>query len=265
MDGVRERDGKRRLWLRGRVVRRLVGGEVVMLEKGPAKKVTVWVNDETRHPHHREKLWLAVFEYLRHKRVAGASLTRTQLSFGDRQVVHRGDSAETPEFAYRIEFVETAARVEEVLPTLYDMVVDGLIEIQDTTVVKDVNQKIVAEKAVVAATLERKQERAQMMRVFFGERDKWHGEPLYDAIVKKLRMIDIAGATVFRGILGYGAKGSTHREKFLHISEDLPVMIAVIDSEAKITEAAAAVEAMMGDGLIVVSEADVLRLVRGGQ
>ena len=130
---------------------------------------------------------------------------------------------------------------------------------------KDANQKTAAEETAPAAKLERKAEKARMMRVFFGERDKWHGEPLYDAIVKKLRMIDVAGATVYRGILGYGAKGGTHRERFLHISEDLPVMVAVIDSEAKIAEAAAVVEGMMGDGLIAVSEVDVLRLVRSGQ
>ena len=232
-----------------------------MLEKGPAKKVVVWLNEETKH--HHEKLWLAVFEYLRHKQVAGASVTRTQMSFGDRHKVHRGDSAETPEFAYRIEFVETPARVEEVLPTLYDMVVDGLIEVQDTTVVKDVNQS----KAVVepAGTLERRQEKAQMMRVFFGERDKWHSEPLYDAIVKRLRMLDIAGATVYRGILGYGAKGTPHKERFLHISEDLPVMVAVIDSPAKIEHAAAAVEEMLGDGLITISDVNAVRLVRKPQ
>jgi PII-like signaling protein len=234
-----------------------------MLEKGPAKKVTVWVNEDTKHPHHREKLWLAVFEFLRHKKVAGASVTRTQMSFGDRQLIHRGESPETPEFAYRIEFVETAPRVEEVLPTLYEMVVDGLIEVQDTTVIKDVNQDKTLVEADLTGTLERRQEKAQMMRVFLGERDKWHGEPLYEAIVKRLRMLDISGATVYRGILGYGAKGSTHRERFLHISEDLPVMIAVIDSHAKIAEAAAAVEEMMGDGLIAVSEINAVRLVRG--
>lgn len=233
-----------------------------MLEKGPAKKVTVWVNEDTKHPHHREKLWLAVFEFLRHKKVAGTSVTRTQMSFGDRQLIHRGDSPETPEFAYRIEFVETAARVEEVLPTLYEMVVDGLIEVQDTTVIKDVNQNKTVVEDAPAGTLERRQEKAQMMRVFLGERDKWHGEPLYDAIIKRLRMLDVSGATVYRGILGYGAKGSTHKERFLHISEDLPVMIAVIDSHAKIAEAAAAVEEMMGDGLIAVSEINAVRLVR---
>jgi len=233
-----------------------------MLEKGPAKKVVIWVNEETKQAHHREKLWLAVFEYLRHKRVAGASVLHTQMGFGDRHKVHRADSPETPEFAYRIEFIETPERVEEVLPTLYEMVVDGLIEVQDTTIIKDVNQSK-KEEVASAGAFERRREKAQMMRVFFGERDKWHGEPLYDAIVKRVRMLDVAGATVYRGILGYGAKGSPHKERFLHISEDLPVMVAIVDSPAKIQEAAAVVEEMLGDGLITISDVETVRLVRG--
>jgi PII-like signaling protein len=228
-----------------------------MIEKGPAKKVTIWVNEDT--PHHKVKLWLAVFEYLQHKKVAGASVTRTQMSFGDRQLIHRADAAETPDYAYRIEFVEKADRVDEVLPTLYDMVVDGLIEVQDTTVIKDVNRS--KPSADASPVLARHQGKAKMMRIFHGERDKWHGEALYDAIVKRLRMMDVAGATVYRGILGYGRKGEPHRPNLLHISEDMPIMITVIDSETKITEAVAAMEEMLGDGLIVVSDVDVIRLV----
>ena len=94
-----------------------------------------------------------------------------------------------------------------------------------------------------------------------GEADKWHGEPLYDAIVKKLRMMDIAGATVFRGILGYGAKGHEHKKSFFHVSRDLPIMISVIDTPGEDRAAAEVVEGMLEDGLIVVSEVEIVRLV----
>jgi PII-like signaling protein len=80
-------------------------------------------------------------------------------------------------------------------------------------------------------------------------------------MVKRLRMMEIAGATVYRGILGYGAKGRTHKESFLHLSRDLPVMIAVVDTEEKLAEAGRAVEEMMEDGLIVFSDVDIVRLV----
>jgi PII-like signaling protein len=140
------------------------------------------------------------------------------------------------------------------------MVVDGLIEVQDTTIVKDVNQ---GKPTVEPLTLIRRQGKAKMMRVFFGERDQWRGEPLHEAIVKRLRMMDVSGATVYRGILGYGSKGEPHRPHMLHISEDLPIMISVIDSESKIADAAAAIEEMLGDGLIAVSDVDIVRLVYG--
>jgi hypothetical protein len=100
------------------------------------------------------------------------------------------------------------------------------------------------------------------MRVFLGEADRWKEEPLYDAIVKRLRMMDISGATVYRGILGYGAKGHTHKQSFLHLSRDMPTIISVVDSAARIAEAAVAVEEMLEDGLIVVSDVEMTRLVR---
>ncbi|MBN9658321.1 MAG: DUF190 domain-containing protein [Acidobacteria bacterium] len=228
-----------------------------MLQKGPAKKVTVWVNEDTKH--HLEPLWMAVFEYLRHKRIAGASVTHTKLSFGDRHRTHNADAAETAEYSYRVEFVESPERVEEVLPTLYEMVVDGLIEVHDTVVVKAVNKDRPAPDPAPAAV--RSQQRAKLMRIFLGERDQWHGEPLYDAIVMRLRMMDIAGATVYRGIMGYGTKGETHRPHLLHISEDLPIVISVVDTPRKIAEAEPVVEAMLQDGLIVVSDVDTIRLV----
>jgi PII-like signaling protein len=103
----------------------------------------------------------------------------------------------------------------------------------------------------------------KLLRVFIGEADKWHGEPLYDAIVKKLRMLDVAGATVYRGILGYGAKGHQHKKSFFHVSKDMPIMVSVIDDPEKIAAAAEAIEGMLADGLIVISDANAVRLVRG--
>lgn len=159
----------------------------------------------------------------------------------------------------RVEFIETAEKVDEILPSLYDMVTDGLIEVQDTTVVKVARKE--KRQAEPKQPHERQAGKARMMRIFLGEADRWHGEPLYEAIVKRLRMMEIAGATVYRGILGYGAKGHTHKRSFMHTSRDLPVMISVVDTEQKLSEAAEAVEEMLQDGLIVISDVDMVRLV----
>jgi PII-like signaling protein len=159
----------------------------------------------------------------------------------------------------RIEFVDSAEAIDALLPTLYDMVSDGLIEVQDTTVLK----AAMKERAQLEAKRphEKQQGKAKMIRIFLGEADQWNGEPLYDAIVKQLRMMEISGATVYRGILGYGAKGHTHKERFLHISRDLPVMITVVDSAEKLQPALEKIESMMTDGLIVTSDVDFVRLV----
>jgi PII-like signaling protein len=159
----------------------------------------------------------------------------------------------------RIEFVESAERVEELLPTLYEMVTDGLIEVQDTTVIKLTRASSQQEPKLPH---QRKVGPAKMLRIFLGEADKWHDEPLYDAIVKRLRLMDIAGATVYRGILGYGAKGHEHKKSFLHVSRDLPIMLSVIDTPEKILAAAEMVEGMLEDGLLVISDVDMVRLVR---
>jgi PII-like signaling protein len=230
-----------------------------MLGKGPAKKVTIFVNETAQY--HLQALHDAILTYLIHTGISGATATRAFAGFGSHQQLHTPKiELLSMDLPIRIEFVETAEKVDEVLPTLYDMVSDGLIEVQDTTVVKHARRSPRPEPKVPH---ERQQGPAKLLRVFLGEADKWHGEPLYDAIVKKLRMMEIAGATVYRGILGYGAKGHQHKRSFFHPMRDLPVMVTVIDTPEKITAAADAIESMLEDGLIVLSDVDVVRLVRG--
>jgi PII-like signaling protein len=228
-----------------------------MLTKGPAKKVTIFLNEDAQR--HMTPLHDSIMTYLMHKGVSGATATRAFSGFGAHHMLHTPKVEVLAEhLPIRIEFIDTAEKVEEVLPTLYEMVSDGLIEVQDTTVVKHARK---APRPEPRLPHERKEGQAKLLRVFFGEADKWHGEALYDALVKKLRMMDIAGATVYRGILGYGAKGRPHRQSFLHVSQDLPIMVTVIDTAEKIAAAAAAIESMLEDGLIVISDADIVRLV----
>ena len=232
-----------------------------MLTKGPAKKVTIFINEDTQH--HMTALHDSIMTFLMHKGVSGATATRAFSGFGAHQMLHTPKiEVLAQHLPIRIEFVETPEKVEEVLPTLYEMVSDGLIEVQDTTVVKFARKSA---KPQPKLPHERQAGRARLLRVFIGEADKWHGQPLYDAVVKKLRMMDIAGATVYRGVLGYGAKGHQHKKSFFHVSRDMPIMVSVIDSPEKIAAAAEAVEEMLEDGLIVISDTDFVRLVRSPQ
>jgi len=232
-----------------------------MLKKGPAKKVTIFLNEDTQH--HMTALHDSIMTFLMHKGVSGATATRAFSGFGSHQLLHTPKvEVLAQHLPIRIEFVETAEKVEEVLPTLYEMVSDGLIEVQDTTVVKLARKSAQPEPAL---SHERTQGPAKLMRVFLGAADKWHDAPLYDAIVKKLLLMDIAGATVYQGILGYGAKGHQHKATFFHPMRDLPIMLSVIDTAEKISTAAEVIEGMLEDGLMVISDVEMVRLARGSK
>lgn len=229
-----------------------------MLQKGTAKKVTIFVNEDTRH--HLGPLYEAILNFLLHKGVAGATASRALAGFGAHQVMHTAKiEVLAQHLPIRIEFIETAARLDELLPALYDMVGDGVLEVSDTEVVKAANQELPPEPKPPHTELKGK---ARMMRIYLGESDQWEGKPLYEALLQRLKEMDIAGATIYRGILGYGVKGHTHKGGALHFSRDLPVMISVVDTELNVQRALDAVEGMMQDGLIVLSEVDVIRLVR---
>jgi len=104
------------------------------------------------------------------------------------------------------------------------------------------------------------EDKAKMLRIHFGEDDKWQNKPLYEAIVIKCRELDIAGATVFRGIEGYGASTLIHKRHLL-FSSDRPIMVTVIDTEEKISKLIPALDEMVDEGLIAMSEVEVIRYV----
>jgi PII-like signaling protein len=98
-----------------------------------------------------------------------------------------------------------------------------------------------------------------MVRIYIGEEDQWHGKPLYQAIVESLRSHDIAGATVYRGILGYGAHRRFHSQRKLAMSRDAPIMISVVDAEDKIRGYLPVLDDMVQEGLVVLSDVDVIK------
>lgn len=98
----------------------------------------------------------------------------------------------------------------------------------------------------------------KLLRIFIGEQDKWEGRPLYEAIVRLARKQGLAGATCLKGFLGYGAKSHLHTVKLLRLSEDLPIIIEIVDSEEKIQAFLPQLDAMIQDGLVTLERAEVL-------
>src|SRR5206468_7375417 len=100
---------------------------------------------------------------------------------------------------------------------------------------------------------------AVLLRIFLGESDKWHGKPLYEAIVLKAREMHLAGATVLRGPMGFGHSSRLHTAKILRLSEDLPLLIEIVDSEEKINAFLPILDGMMSSGLITLEKVQVLQ------
>jgi PII-like signaling protein len=101
-------------------------------------------------------------------------------------------------------------------------------------------------------------EEAELLRVFIGESDKHHGRPLYEVIVEAARRRGLAGATVLRGTLGFGANSRIHTAKILRLSEDLPMVVEVVDIPERIAEFLPELDAMMGEGLVTLERVRVI-------
>ena len=97
-----------------------------------------------------------------------------------------------------------------------------------------------------------------LLRIYLGESDQWHGRPLYQAIVERLRERGLAGATVLRGIEGFGAKQHVHTTRILSLSEDLPVLVEAVDSEERVRAIIPEIDQMLGDGLMTLEKVEVI-------
>ncbi len=102
-------------------------------------------------------------------------------------------------------------------------------------------------------------ENAVLLRIFIGEDDKHDGRPLFEAIVLRAREAHLAGATMLRGPMGFGQSSRLHTAKILRLSEDLPVVIEIVDSEQKIDEFLPILDGMMGSGLVTLEKVKILR------
>jgi PII-like signaling protein len=227
-----------------------------MLSAGPAKKVIIYVGED--HKYHGQSVYSAILDFLFYRGVSGANVVRGFAGFGADHHMHTARiEVLTGNLPVKVEFIESPQKVEEILPKLHEMVGTGLIEVQDTTVVKpsEVSQKALQPSAPAL----RREGKAKLMRIFIGENDKWHDKPLYKALVESMRANDVAGVTVYQGILGYGANRRIHKDTALHLSHDRPMMLSVVDTEEKLRAFFPILDSMVLQGLVVLSDVDVIK------
>ena len=108
-------------------------------------------------------------------------------------------------------------------------------------------------------------EDAVLLRIFIGESDRYHHRPLYEAIVLKARELQLAGATVLRGPMGFGKSSHLHTAKILRLSMDLPIVIEIVDTEEKVNAFLPVLDEMMGGGLGTLERAKVIRYQNQGK
>lgn len=228
-----------------------------MLKSGAAKKVSIYVGED--HQYHGQSVYSAILDFLFYRGISGATVVRGIAGFGADHHIHTTRIERlTENLPIKIEFIESLEKVEELLPKLHEMTGTGLIEIQDTTVVKpsEVSAKGIPQASIPAL---RREGKAKLMRIFVGENDKWHDKPLYKALIESMRANDIAGVTVYQGILGYGANRRIHKESALNLSHDRPMMLSVVDSEKKLRAYFPILDGMVQQGLVVLSDVDVIK------
>lgn len=102
-------------------------------------------------------------------------------------------------------------------------------------------------------------ENGKLLRIFIGESDQWHNQPLYEAIVIKARKMGMAGATVLRGSMGFGARSVLHTNTILRLSMDPPIVIEIVDTEEKISALLPHIDAMVKEGMVTVQDVRVLK------
>jgi PII-like signaling protein len=105
--------------------------------------------------------------------------------------------------------------------------------------------------------------KAKLVRIFLGESDRWNGQPLYVALVEEMRKAGLAGATAFKGILGFGARSVIHAARIVDLSSDLPIMIELVDSEEKVEAFLPTLDTMVTEGLVTVETIQVIAYKAG--
>lgn len=227
-----------------------------MLSPGKAVKVSIYLSEGSTH--HGASRYSSILDFLFFRGVSGATVLKGIAGFGADHHIHSASSVEISDhLPLKIEFIETQEKVNELLGKLEQMAGSGMIELQETTVAKPA-QISKPKKAPIAGHV-KIEGKAKLMRIFIGESDQWHDKPLHEALVHAMRAHDLAGATVYRGILGYGAHRRVHKEKPLHLSHDCSIMLSVVDTEEKLQTFLPIVDQMVQEGLVVLSDVDIIK------
>jgi PII-like signaling protein len=233
------------------------------MQPTPAKRLIITVSEADSR--HGVRLYGSLLTLFKHKGLAGATVTRALAGFTGRGPVKTLDIVDVSgPLPLRIEVVDRPELIDRVLPDVYDMVDCGLVEVQDTQIVKWWAGVDAVPPSSKREDLMRLIGKGKELQIHIGEKDTWEGERLFEAIVKRARQIGIAGVSVYRGMLGYGAHKHVHKHKPLF--HDDPILISIIDSSEHVDQLLSAIDGMVTAGcLITLSDVTVIKYAPRGE
>ena len=226
-----------------------------MLNQGKAVKVSIYISEGSTHK--GAAAYSSILDFLFFRGVTGATVLKGVAGFGADHHLHSASMVDISDrLPMKIEFIETQEKVDELLGQLQEMTGTGMIEVQETTIAKPPQPASTVKPAPPRVKIEGK---AKLMRIFLGESDRWLEKPLHEQLVKAMRANDLAGVTVYRGIMGYGAHRRVHKDKPFHLSHDASIMLTVVDTEDKLKAFLPIVDEMVQEGLVVLSDVDIIK------
>lgn len=219
----------------------------------PARFLKVSIDLQEGATHHGMPAYSAILDYLLFHGVSNAAALKGIAGFGADRKMHSSATVEiSDKLPMKVEFVEAAEKVQAMLPKLQEMAGSGMIHMQETIVVQAAQQAPKQELVKIEG-------KAKMMRIYVGESDKWQDQPLHEALVRAMRANDLAGVTVYKAMVGYGAHRRIHKDKPLHLSHDASIVLSVVDAEEKLRAFLSLVEEMVFEGLVTFSDVDVIK------
>lgn len=233
-----------------------------MLQTEKAVKVSIYLSEGAMH--RGVPAASSILDFLFFRGISGAIVLKGIAGFGTDHHLHSSASVEiSGNLPVKVEFIDSHEKIEQIFSKLREIAGDAVIEMQETTVIQRTVQSNdalatgVSGHTILAG-------KAQLMQIYIGESDRWRDRPLHEALVYAMRANDLAGVTVYRGILGYGAHRRMHKDAPLHLSHDASIMLSVIDTEEKLRAFLPIAEQMVGEGIVVLSDADIIKYAHRG-
>jgi len=228
-----------------------------MLQAGRAMKVSIYLSDGATH--HGVPVYSSILDFLFYRGISGATVLKGIAGFGADHHMHSSSMVEISDrLPIKIEFIETREKVDSILGKLEELAGSGLIEMQETNVAKPAQQHSRPKLQPPPQHL-KMEGKAKMMRIYVSEEDRWKDKPLHEALIEAMRANDIAGVTVYRGILGYGAHRRLIKDKPQFAFHHGSIMLSAVDTAEKLQAFMPIVDQMIVEGLVVFSDVDIVK------